>query len=188
MPEDSRSTILAATVTCLGRHGIAKTTVDDAARAAGVARATVYRHFPDGKEQLIAEAIEWAVADFFTDLAVAIDDTPDFASLLEAALTYARPAVDQHEVLQKVLLTEPERLLPHLTQAAPQVQAALRLYLEQRLAQERLLPGVTVEAAADWLARMMMSCILSPGSWDLDDPAQVRRLVRDEFLVGILAP
>ena len=31
-----------------------------------------------------------------------------------------------HEVLQKVLETEPERLLPQLTQSAPLIQAAIR--------------------------------------------------------------
>lgn len=173
---------------CLGRFGIAKTTVEDAAGEAGVARATVYRHFPDGKDQLIAEAITWAVADFFSDLARAVGDTPDLAGLLEAAIAYAHRAVDDHEVLQKVLETEPERLLPHLTQSAPLVQQPIRGYLAGRLRTERLRPGVDADRAADWLARMGLSFILSGGRWDLDDPDAVRRLVRDELLVAVVAP
>ena len=121
----TRARILAATVVCLGRYGIAKTTVDDAAREAGVARATVYRHFPDGKEQLIGESITWAVDQFFHELAQAVAAAPDFPTLLEQALIYAHRAVDEHVVLQKVLETEPERLLPQLSQSAPQVQAVL---------------------------------------------------------------
>ncbi len=185
--DDPRSRILAATVDCLGRYGIAKTTVDDAAREAGVARATVYRHFPDGKEQLIGESITWAVGQFFRDLARAVDDSPDFATLMERALLYAHRAVDEHVVLQKVLETEPERLLPQLTQSAPQVQAVLRGYLAERLAQEELRPGIDAEEAADWLSRMGLSFILAEGRWDLTDPAAVRRLVRGELLTPILA-
>lgn len=188
MPDDVRSRILGATVACLGRYGIAKTTVDDAARQAGVARATVYRYFPDGKDQLITESITWAVARFFTDLAHAVDDAPDFATLLERSLVHAHRAVDEHEVLQKVLETEPERLLPQLTQSAPMMQLAIRDYFAERLGREQLRPGVDVEQAADWLARMGLSFILAGGRWDLTDSVEVRRLVRDELLVAILVP
>ena len=187
MVDDVRTRILAATVVCLGRYGIAKTTVDDAAREAGVARATVYRHFADGKDQVIAEAITWAVAQFFNELALAVADAPDFPTMLEQALVHAHRAVDEHEVLQKVLETEPERLLPQLTQSAPLIQAAIRADFAERLANEHLCPGIDADRAADWLSRMGLSFILSEGRWDLRDPEAVRRLVREEFLVGILA-
>ncbi len=188
MPDDARDRILAATVVCLGRYGIAKTTVDDAAREARLARATVYRYFPDGKEQLIGESITWAVGQFFHDLAVSVADAPDFPTLLEQALVHAHEAVAEHVVLQKVLETEPERLLPQLTQSAPQVQAVLRDYLADKLRHEALLPGVDPVEAGDWLARMGLSFILAEGRWDLTDPTSVRHLVRDELLVSILQP
>lgn len=186
MTDDVRNRLLAATVACLGRYGIAKTTVDHAAREAGVSRASVYRHFPDGKDQLIAEGISWAVGQFFTELAVAVAGAPDFPTLVEHALIHAHRAVEEHVVLQKVLETEPERLLPQLTQSAPQVQATLRAYLAERLEGEDLVPGLTPDQAADWLSRMGLSFILAEGRWDLADPAGVRRLVRGELLVAIL--
>jgi AcrR family transcriptional regulator len=184
--DDPRHRLLAATVACLGRYGIAKTTVDDAAREAGLARATVYRYFPDGKEQLIAEAITWAVGQFFAELATAVDGAPDFPTLLERSLIHAHRAVDEHVVLQKVLETEPERLLPQLTQSAPQVQAVLATYLADHLRSQELEEGVDPDAAGEWLARMGLSFILAGGRWDLADPDQVRRLVREELLAGIL--
>jgi AcrR family transcriptional regulator len=185
---DPRTRILAATVECLGRYGIAKTTVDDAARTAGVSRATVYRYFPDGKDQVIAEAVSWAVAQFFAELAAAVIGAPDFATLLEQALMHARRSVDDHVVLQKVLVTEPERLLPQLSQSLPEVQDVLRDYLAERLRTEPLLEGVDPVEAGDWLARMALSFLLAEGQWDLTDPASVRTLVREELLVSILQP
>jgi AcrR family transcriptional regulator len=184
--EDVRERILGATIVCLGRFGIAKTTVDDAARTAGVARATVYRHFPDGRDQLIAESITWAVGQFFHDLFLAVADDTDIAVLLEHALTEAHRAVGEHAVLQKVLETEPERLMPQLSQSAPVVQKVVRSFLAERLAGERLRPGVDVEEAADWLSRIGLSFIIAEGSWDLSEPDAVRRLVRDELLVAII--
>jgi hypothetical protein len=147
----------------------------------------VYRHFPDGKDQLITEAITWAVAQFFTALAHVVEDAPDFASLLERALIHAHRAVAEHEVLQKVLDTEPERLLPQLSQSAPLVQAAVRGYLAERLAIEELRPGLGADEAADWLSRQTLSFVVAEGRWDLTNPDDVRRLVREELLVAILA-
>ena len=48
--------IVDAALTCIGRVGIAKTTLDDVGREAGCARATVYRYFP-GKQPLINAAV-----------------------------------------------------------------------------------------------------------------------------------
>ena len=115
-------------------------------------------------------------------------DAPDFPTLVEEALIHAHRAVAEHVVLQKVLETEPERLLPQLTQSAPQVQAVLRDYLADQLRDEPLLPGVDPVDAGDWLARMGLSFILAGGRWDLSDPDSVRQLVRGELLVSILQP
>ena len=48
MNPDVRERLLQATYACVARWGLAKTTVEDAAREAGVSRATVYRYFPGG--------------------------------------------------------------------------------------------------------------------------------------------
>jgi hypothetical protein len=100
---------------------------------------------------------------------------------------FAHRAVEDHVLLQKVLETEPERLLPHLTRSAPMVLAVLRDYLRDLLADEPLRPGMTPDRAADWLARMTLSFIISQGRWDLTDPGAVRRLVRGQLLAGVVA-
>ncbi|OZE93178.1 TetR family transcriptional regulator [Rhodococcus sp. 14-2686-1-2] len=53
---DVRSAILTAAETCFERFGIAKTTMEDVARAADLSRATVYRYFAD-RESLIIESV-----------------------------------------------------------------------------------------------------------------------------------
>jgi len=119
-------------------------------------------------------------------------DAPDFASLLEQGLVFAHRSLMEHEVLQKVLVTEPDRLLPLLTVEQHRVlrfiTAFLLPYLERERAAGRLQPAVDLEQAADYVARMLLSLIGSPGHWDMDDPAAVRKLVRAQLLGGILAP
>ena len=68
----------------------------------------------------------------------------------------------------------------------PAVLALLRDDLAQRLAGERLRPGVDPGEAADVLSRLALSLIGTRGAWDLDDPAAVRRLVRGHLLAGVL--
>jgi AcrR family transcriptional regulator len=182
-----RERILEATLACIGRYGIAKTTVEDAARASGLSRATIYRYFPGGKDQLVNEVIAWESGRFFGRLAEAVAGAADLAGLLEAALMFAHRSVADHEVLQKVLQTEPERLLPQLTVAAHRLLRFIGAFLAPYLEREELRPGLDVDEATEYLARLLVSFTAYEGSWDLEDPTQVRELVATQLLPGIRA-
>lgn len=162
--------------------------VEEVAARAGVSRATVYRYFPGGKEQLISEAITWEVGRFFDRIGREVADAPDFATRIERALTFGREALDHHQLLDKVLTEEPEKLMAELELTMPLVFIGINNYLRPFLEHERLAPGVGVDEAAEYLARMFLSYLGSPGGWDFGDPDEVRRLVRTQFLGGILAP
>ena len=182
--------MLEAAYECIGRFGMGKTTIDDVAKVSGVSRATIYRLFPGGKEQLLRETVGWEMDRFFVRLGEAVVGAPDFPTLVEQALLFAHRAVREHEVLQKVLVTEPDRLLPLLTIESERVDTAIanfvRPYLEAEHAEGQLRSGVDVDDAADWVARMTLSLIGSPGSSDLDDPDAVHRLVRTQLLGPVL--
>ena len=53
---------------CIARWGVAKTTLDDIAREAGVSRATVYRTLPGGKDRLLAVVLDHEVGRFFHEV------------------------------------------------------------------------------------------------------------------------
>jgi hypothetical protein len=92
-----------------------------------------------------------------------------------------------HQVFQHVLATERERLLVRLAELAPLSLAVVQGYLAGFLAEEELREGVDVESSSWYLARMVLSFLTSPGSWDLDDPDEVAQLVDTVFLAGVLA-
>ena len=185
-----RERVLAGAYDCVARFGMNKTTVDDVAKASGISRATIYRLFPGGRDQLLRETVGWEMNRFFARLAEAVDGAPDFATLIEQALTFAHQAVNDHDVLQKVLVTEPDVLLPLMTIEQHRVLRYITAYLRPLLVREaaagRLRDGLDVDAAADFVARMALSIMASPGPVDLTDPVQVRELVRDQLLAGIL--
>ena len=180
-----RERVFEATYACAARYGIAKTTVEDVARQARLSRATVYRHFPGGKDQLINETVAWESARFFTRLADAVADAEDLTTLLEEALLFAHRAVEEHAVLQKILQTEPERLLPELTVESGRLITLIQAFLLPYMQREDLAPDVDVAAAGRYIARMFLSFIGAPGSWDLSDRVEVRRLVATELTAGL---
>lgn len=184
--EDTRDRILRAAVTCAGRVGLGRLTIEHVAQVAGVGRATVYRHFPHGREEVVSAAIADEVARFFRALAAHVESIDGLAARLEAGLGFAHRAVARHDVLQRVVETEPERFLPHLNESGPLVKAVVVAYLRPLLEKETLRPGVDPQEAADWLARHILSFIVAEGVWHLDDPADVRRLVRGSLLAGVL--
>lgn len=170
--------ILEATYACIGRAGLERTTVEDAAREAGVSRATVYRWFPGGRQQLIDETIAWETDRFFARLAEDVDPRAPFVDAVVHAIVEARRWVVEHELLQHLVATEPGRLLPALSGEVQRLVPEIGRFVEPWLRAE----GVAAPAAVgEYVARMVVSHISSPGRWDLEDPAQVRDLVETEI-------
>ena len=190
-PLTMRERLLAATYACVARFGLAKTTVEDVVRASGVSRATVYRYFPGGRDELLRETVGWELGHYLADLADRVRDEPDLVHLVEAGLVHARRSLAEHELLQAILRTEPARLLVLLTtesaKTVPFIAAFLLPYLERERAQGRLRAGLDLERAADHLARLILSLIGTPGRWDYDDPEQLRALVEDDLLAPLLS-
>src|SRR3954470_875665 len=190
-PLTLRDRLLAATYECVSRFGLGKTTIDDVAKESGLSRATIYRQFPGGRDELLLETVDWELGNYFTDLGDHVRDAPDLAELLEQGLAYAHRSVSEHVVLRKILDTEPERLLPLLTvesaKTLPFIADFLHPYLVREEEEGRLRDGVELDRSAEYLARCILSLINSPGRWDFEDPAQVHELVRGELLGGIVA-
>jgi len=182
--DGTRQRILEATYACVARWGLSKTTVEDAAREAGLSRATVYRYFPGGREELIDAVVSWQHVLFFVRLYQEVHGATSLEEVLDRGLTFARRSLLEHEVLQKVLETEPEVLMPKLTVESNRTVGLIAGFLVPYLHEHGMAEGVEIQEAADFLARMILSYISSPGHWDLGDPEQVATLVRTELLAG----
>jgi AcrR family transcriptional regulator len=183
--------LLAATYRCVERFGMGKTTIEDIVKESGVSRATIYRQFAGGRDELLRETVAWELTNYFNRLADQVRDAPSLDELLRRGLAFAHRSVAEHAVLRKVMDTEPERLLPLLTtesaKTLPFIADFLLPYLRREADAGRLRPGVDIDRAAEYLARSILSLIGAPGRWDLEDPDQVSDLVAVELLGGIAA-
>ena len=176
-----RTRILEAAYACVARWGLAKTTVDAAAKEAGLSRATLYRHFPGGKDELLAAVVDFEVLRFFGRMTEAVRGATNLVEVVGASLAFAHRALADHVVLQQVLRSEPQLLVPRITHSTNRLHPFVRQFIEPFVAAEaasgRLRPGVDPRLAADYVARMALSYANASGGWDFDDPGQVRTLV-----------
>ena len=184
--DDTRQRIIEATYACVARWGLAKTTVEDAAREAKVSRATVYRTFPGGRDELISATVSWATRQFFVRLFEHVQDAGSLEQVMERGIMFAHRAILEHDVLQRVMQTEPEKLLPALTVESIRIRQGIAAFLVPYLSERGVAHDVDPDEAADFLARMVLSYMSAPGRWDLDDPDQVAELVESELLAGVV--
>lgn len=176
-----------AVMVCVDRAGIGSFALEDVASEAGVSRATIYRHFPGGRQQLIGDTVTREVARFWGELADHVRPLRDLGDRLVVGLMEARKRIDENELLQRLLASEPDDFLPALSESDQLVHVALVGYLKDLIAREELVPDLDLDMAAEYLGRMLLSHISTAGRWDLTDRAQVERLVRTQFLAGIVA-
>src|SRR5271154_7405038 len=172
---------------CLARQGIAKTTVDDIARAAGLSRATAYRAFPKGKEGILAAVVETEVARLFSSLAVVMGEASDLEDVLVAGMVESARRLRDHAALAYLLEHEPGAVLPYVTFGGfDQVMRVASDLAAPSFA--RWLEPEQSSRAAEWAVRIVMAYCSDPSPYaDLTDPADTRALVRTFVLPGILA-
>jgi AcrR family transcriptional regulator len=176
-----------ATLACVARHGLAKTTFDDVAREVGCARATLYRYF-GGKRQLVLITVAREAARIAATIRDAADAEVTFEDAVVAMFVRAARELREHEALQFLFAFEPELVLPHVTfEAGNRFLVGAGSAVSPAIA--RFLPAERVERAGEWLARVAFAHALSPTSpIDLTDEAEIRALVREFVLPGLRLP
>ena len=186
LPPTVEDRAVRATLACVARHGLAKTTFDDVAREAGCARATLYRYF-GGKRQLVRITVAREAARIAAAVRDAADAEPTFEGAVVAMIVRAARELRDNEALQFLFAFEPELVLPHVTfDAGNRFLVGAGSAVAPAL--ERFLPADRTDRAGEWLARVVLTHALSPSSpIDLTDEAAARALVRELVLPGLRA-
>jgi AcrR family transcriptional regulator len=187
---DQEERIVEGMLACIARWGVAKTTVDDIARSAGLSRATLYRTFPGGKEVAFEALLRHEAARFFATVTDRLDDARTLDDLLVVGIVEAARFLEGHEALGFVLRHEPERILPAL--AFHRLDRALGIATGFTVPHlQRLLPDTdpdTLARRAEWVVRLLLSYAVNPSpDVELTDPTSVRRFVH-AFVLPVLIP
>ncbi len=183
---DVRARAVEAVLTCIARHGLSKTTIDDVAREAGCARATLYRYFGT-KRALVALTVAAEGERISGELRTAAAEHDTLEDAVVAVITGAVQELAGHEALQFLFAFEPELVLPFCT-----FDAGDRFLSHAGRAItpcfERFISADAAGRLGEWVARVTLAYCHSPaGPVDLRDEGAARTLVR-QFIVPAFLP
>jgi AcrR family transcriptional regulator len=173
-----RSRILDATLVCVARWGVAKTTLDDIAREAGCGRATVYRVVPGGKDAIMLAVADRELQRFFVHLSARLTAEPTLEGRLAIGIAEAARVIAGHAALQYLVAHEPEVILPFVSFDAldPLLDAAAAFGVD---ALGPFLDADQARPVGEWVARVVLSYGFEPDPRiDLGDLATATRFVR----------
>ncbi len=182
-----RVRIIDGTLTCLARYGTTKTRVDDIARQSGVSRATVYRVFPGGRDEILSAVVDTEMARLFSALGVRLGEAGDLTEALVGGIVEASSRLRNHEALAYLVANEPEMILGHLAfDESNRLLATASRFTAPFLA--RWMAPSEAERVAEWATRIVLSYAIAPSSRsDLTDPVDTERLVTTFVMPGIEA-
>jgi AcrR family transcriptional regulator len=188
----TRRRILEAGVECLEHYGNDRTTLQDVADAAGVARNTVYRHFADRNQLLTAVAVRERERQ---REAVRQRTTPN--SSLEDVVTVVAEVVAESVSRYRTRqhLKNLDRGLFHTWflrrhDEGEFLRELLGPYVRGTHRRGQLAAGLTPKEALDWIV-VTLSTVSTPIdviSFDPDDPAAVARFYAKRVCQGITRP
>ena len=188
-PDATTEAIADAALRQFELFGISRSTMNEIARRANVARVTVYRRFP-GKDALVDAVMLRELRRFLTDFDEALAPFDDTDDRLVEGFSFVLNAFREHRLLQRVLESEPETILLHLTTQGSAFVSVARDHLAARLFQDLDdgRPAEELTIAADVVVRLIMSYLLTPQTLvDLDDRAQARAFAL-RYLRPLLTP
>jgi AcrR family transcriptional regulator len=193
--EDARDRILRIAVEQISDFGVRRFTVDELARRVGLSRVTIYRHFPS-KSDVLEAALLRELRGFMAEVDAAVSPYEGVDERAVEGFVFAVGSLRRHAVLQRLLRTEPELILPLLTTQGGSVVEIGREFIAnfaRGAAREdglellsAPLESPQLEVLSEILARMIMSFALTPESVvPLETEAQLRAYA-DRYIGSIV--
>lgn len=199
----TRDAILDATIEAVTLYGLAKLSMSDVATRAGISRPTLYKYF-GSKDELIEAVVQREALALVSAVMAAADEHRETRDALDAAFVTALRLTREHPLLDRIIGTEPEALLPYLTTDRVDsgggggggggdglgggaavllfVRTAADTLIRERLADR--IDEVMSRRLADMIARLLVSYAVSAPD---DPPEVVAAIVTTILLDGALA-
>ncbi len=180
---------LDAAESCYTRFGLAKTTVDDVAQAAGVSRATLYRHFKS-RDDLLVGVIVRDAGRLATEAEVYIQRFDDVGSWIVEGMLLCLREIPRRPMLAMLFAPEEVGVASRLVLTSERLLAIGADFLRPMFAlagERRLLrEGVQIDVLMEWVLRILMSYLAVPSHLARSD-AELRQLLRTMILPAVLA-
>lgn len=146
--------------------GLTRSTMDDVAGRAGLARVTIYRRF-ENKNALIEAVLLRECRRCLTALEKAVGGVPGIEARIVEGFAFALRYTREHPLIGGLLRVEPQVILPFMTVRAEVGTTVIRGFLAFHLRRARdagQLEAPDVEPIAELMTRITTSFLLSPAS------------------------
>ncbi len=176
--------LLDASLEVAAMHGLSRLSVGDVAKRAGLSRQTLYKHFAS-RDDLVAQTVLREAGRMVEQAIAASETEQDPERALEAGIRETLRVLRSHPLLDRLLATEPEALLPLIIDGSGSMHEAVQLICRQML-EDRVpeLRNDDADAAADLLSRMLISYAIRPPS---GDPGAAARFLARSVVAGLTA-
>lgn len=179
--DDTHTRILDAAYALFLTFGLRRTTIEDIAKRAGIGRPTLYRRFGD-KDAVMQAVIMRESQRLTAAVWQQVQDIRDPAQMLARAFVVATRTVATHPLTQRLLQTEPEFILPHMTlKAGPFIDIGHVLIgpAVKKLQADGLISSIDIDYMLEALARLFISIVLTPSKLvDAGDEKKLEKMAQ----------
>ncbi len=173
---------------CFAEHGVAETSLETVALAAGVHRVTLHRAFPGGRAELILEVLNRTADELAREVRIRVAKAPTATAAAATAATYVVMQARTDPILSEALAV-PEAQLAMASAAGAPLQAIVGDMWDlivQRAQETGEWARTDLDPAqlADHLARVLLSLATNPVG--VATPAQVRRYLETFVLPAVI--
>jgi TetR/AcrR family transcriptional regulator, repressor for uid operon len=189
--DTTSSRILDAAFELFCHMGIARSTMEDVARRAGVSRITVYRRFAT-KSVLVDQLIRREIRRYFDQFRRDIEHAHTAADRVVLGFVSSLRAFRRNPLIGGLMAADPNALIPSTIGDGGRTLATVREFVAGQLRREQdagnVAPTVNVDIVAELMVRVCSSFLVIPSHIvDLDDEEQLGDVAR-QFLVPMLEP
>jgi AcrR family transcriptional regulator len=167
---DTSERILQAAFDRIREVGLSRTTVEDVARAAGLARQTIYRYFPS-RDHIFMALVLREEEKFLDGIRAAFAARSDLEHALRDSILFCLRFAREHPLLDRLLASDPETLLPFLTTRSGPVIDRARDVLIELIGTKSWVRADVYREAADAAVRVVISHALAPPKRRVEDVA-----------------
>ncbi|HWE90968.1 MAG TPA: TetR family transcriptional regulator [Pseudonocardiaceae bacterium] len=185
---DTAELIMDAALEQAEDFGLRRFTMEDVARRTRLSRVTVHRHFPK-RSQLLETVMLRELGRFLTKVDEAIEQAGTPEARLTEGMVFCLTYLRGHRLLNRLIRTEPDLILPYLTTDADRIIDTARAWIAGHIRAEIAagtitLPRKDAEYIAELLTRLVISLVITPNTaLPLDSPE-----ARKRFSQHYLAP
>ena len=177
-----------AAESCFIEMGVVKTSMEDVAKKAEMARSTLYRYFKD-KDQLIMAVLEREAESIAHYVGERISRYSDIRAYFIEGILLAVNTIESNQLLIKLFLEDSNTSISRIILTSDRLQVigiqTMREIIEPARSSGFLRDDISEEKIMDWLLRIVFSILTTPSEFTSSDEKK-RELLNDMLLPVII--